>query len=99
MLLLDLDVFGFGLAPLLFLSGCCFSGDTLSRSVLMFATISKRFDVVGLDTDSFTTLSKISFFWSSLPFTDACATELDLDDVLASDVLVTVAFDVTIAID
>lgn len=60
--LLDLDVFGFGLAPLLLRSGCCFSGDELKRSVLMVMLLSKRLDVVGLDTDSFTTLSEVSFF-------------------------------------
>lgn len=48
--LLDLDVFGFGLEPLLFLSGCFFSVDDGSGSVLMDINIelSKRLAIVVL---------------------------------------------------
>lgn len=66
----DFDVFGFGLEPLLFRSGSgCFSGDMLSRSVLIVVVVaativSDRLDVVGLVVvvDSFRTLSDASFF-------------------------------------
>lgn len=96
-------MFGFGLVPLLFLSVCCFSGDELSLSVLMLVLPSNRPDVVGLDIDSLPTLSDGSFFRVSLPFTDECVPEsdfdFDVDDVLAFDVLVTVALDVAFIVD
>lgn len=57
---LDLDVFGFGLAPLLFLSDCGFSGEGLSGSDLILSVMSMRLDVVGLDTSSFVIVD--SFF-------------------------------------
>lgn len=95
-MLLDFDVFGFGLAPLLLRSDCCFSGDGLIGSDLIFGTPSKRTDVVGLVTGSFFTLSNDSLFWLSLPFTDVRATKFGFEHVLAViDVLVTaVALDV-----
>lgn len=48
--LLDLDVFGFGLEPLLFLSGCFFSVDDGSGSVLtdIITVLSKRLAIVVL---------------------------------------------------
>lgn len=61
--LLDLDVFGFGLAPLLLLSDCDFSGDGLSGSDLILIVVSMRPNVVGLDTvSSFDTAVVESFF-------------------------------------
>lgn len=61
--LLDLDVFGFGLAPLLLLSDCGFSGDGLSGSDLILTVVSMRPDVVGLDTaGSFDAAAVESFF-------------------------------------
>lgn len=69
----------------------------------MVMLLSKRLDVVGLDTDSFTTLSEVSFFWFSLPFTDICEAESDFDFVVddepATDVLVTVALEVAFVVD
>lgn len=48
--LLDLDVFGFGLEPLLFLSGCFFSDNDGNDSVLTDINIvlSKRLAIVVL---------------------------------------------------
>lgn len=97
--LLDFEVFGLGLAPLLRLSavGHCFSGDGLRGSdlILIFST---RLEVVGLDTNSFTLLSDASFFWPSLPFTDAWISAFNFVDVLARDVFVTVALDVALGV-
>lgn len=58
--------------------------------------LSKRLDVVGLDTISFDIFEDISFLWVSPPLIDECepGSDLDFDDVLALDVLVTVALDV-----
>lgn len=49
-MLLDLDVFGFGLEPLLFLSGCFFSDNDGNDSVLTDINIvlSKRLAIVVL---------------------------------------------------
>lgn len=86
-MLFDLDVFGFGLAPLLLRSGCCFSGDELSRSALGLELMPNRPDVVGLDDDSLTTFSDESFFWLVLPL---IRPETSFNEVLGEDVLVTV---------
>lgn len=91
-MLFDFGVFGFGLAPLLRRSDCCFSGDELCRSSFGLA---KRPDVVGLDPDSLPPLSGVSFF--SLPLINECDPKADFNDVPADDVLVTVALAPTIA--
>lgn len=60
----DLDVFGFGLVPLLLLSWCCLSGDELSRSLFGLEPLVTRPEVVGLDDDDddSLTLGDMSFF-------------------------------------
>lgn len=62
--LFDLDVFGFGLVPLLLLSWCCLSGDELSRSLFGLEPLVTRPEVVGLDDDDddSLTLGDMSFF-------------------------------------
>lgn len=63
-MLFDLDVFGFGLVPLLLLSWCCLSGDELSRSLFGLEPLVTRPEVVGLDDDDddSLTLGDMSFF-------------------------------------